>query len=276
MSVATRTRQRLVQRRYLQRALRLRARRRVARGLDPGVTVVVVSWNSLRFLRVALAAIRTLSPPDTRLLVVDNASRDGTRGYLAQRDDVTMTALPVNVGHETALDLGLLRARTQYVVSLDVDAFPVSRGWLNELLEPLGRGCTVSGAHLRNGFVHPCCLAMRLDRFVDGDHTFLARRAGRRGHADDPSTTWWDTGGAISLRERRRHLIDRTEVRGPGDVGSVFGNVVYHNFYSVRHLREARPDADVLDGAVRRSDALAAWDEAVRRFLVPLGVGDPL
>ena len=34
--------------------------------------------------------------------------------------------LDTNVGHGPALDLGWLRARTQTVVALDVDAFPIS------------------------------------------------------------------------------------------------------------------------------------------------------
>lgn len=259
-------RREVVQRRYIQRLLRLRTKRHLARGLRPGVTVVIVNWNTLPFLRVGIDAVRRLSPADTRVLVVDNRSHDGSRAFLSVQKGLHRILLPTNVGHELALDIGFLAATTEFVVSLDVDAFPVAPDWLERLLAPLDQGYVVSGAHLRRNFVHPCCLGMRLRSFVDGEHTFLPRRSGHFGiDADDPAATGWDTGGLISMMEKRRYLFDVTETRGPGDIGTVFGGFVYHNFYSARHLLEVDPEAAELEG-VKRSEAMDAWREAVERF----------
>ena len=43
----------------------------------PGVAIVLVSWNSLELMRVALASISSLDI-DHELIVVDNASSDGS------------------------------------------------------------------------------------------------------------------------------------------------------------------------------------------------------
>jgi hypothetical protein len=44
----------------------------------------------------------------------------------------------------------------------------------------------------------------------------------------------------------------------------VFGDVVYHNFYSTRF---GATSASTLDGVVGRDDPARAWDRAVREFL---------
>jgi len=51
----------------------------------PGVTVVTVNWNSLHYLERMLAAVEAMSPPGTEILVVDNASSDGSREFVRQR-----------------------------------------------------------------------------------------------------------------------------------------------------------------------------------------------
>jgi glycosyltransferase involved in cell wall biosynthesis len=270
MTLAASLRREIVQRQLVQLPLRWRARLALRAGrVQPGVTVVTVNWNSEPFLRVCLGAVKAFSPASTRIMVVDNHSTDGSLEYLRTTRDVRVVRLPANIGHEVALDIGFLLARTEYVISLDVDAFPISERWIETLLEPLRNGADVAGAHVRGGFVHPCCLAMRLRDFVTRDHSFVARRAGRWAtDASDITAPAWDTGYKISLREPRRFLIDRTHVHGPGDIGSVFGDVVYHNFYSVRFDNPKQQfSPDELAADVSRAAALDAWDEATARLL---------
>ena len=84
----------------------------------------------LGILRVPLDAIRAMSPRDTEIVVVDNGSSDGSIDFLRSRRDVRVMALPSNLGHGVALDLGVARVRTEYLAVLDVDAFPISDRWL--------------------------------------------------------------------------------------------------------------------------------------------------
>ena len=168
--------------------------------------------------------------------------------------------LPVNVGHELALDLGFLLVETEYAVALDIDAFPLHDRWLDELLAPLAAGNEVAGARLNREYVHPCCLAIRTKRFVLQRHSFRSHYRPRAAGRDASG----DVGEDISAAEPGRlAFFDPTSQRGPGDVGTVFGHLVYHNFYSTRFRATT---AKVLDAHVAQADAATAWDEAVVRY----------
>jgi glycosyltransferase involved in cell wall biosynthesis len=246
--------------RLLVPVLRLRARMRLTR-LRPGeVTVVTVNWDSRTYLEVLLRLVRQRSPLDVRILVVDNGSHDGSRELLTGRDDVDAVKLPINVGHELALDIGFLLTETQFVVALDVDAFPLHDRWLDELLSPLRAGNEIAGARLNREYVHPCCLAMRTARFVEQKHSFRSHYRPRTKGRDASG----DVGEEMSAREAGRlHFFDPSEQRGPGDVGTVFGDLVYHNFYATRFQATRER---VLDLHVGRMDPAAAWEEALARY----------
>jgi glycosyltransferase involved in cell wall biosynthesis len=230
------------------------------------VTVVIVTYNTCRFLGPTLEAVRKFSPPDTRIIVIDNNSTDGTKEFLQklERQEIQSVLLPCNIRHGPAADLGFLMARSEFIVSLDVDAFPLTSDWLDRLLTPLRAGKTLVGAkggrvldrlliatneEVRDReFVHPCWLAMRADRFIKLGHSFC-----KEGDLD--------VGERISKMEADGlQYIDPTEIRGPGALGTVFGGTVYHNFYS------ARKEDAVVDG-IPRKEVLRAWAEACDRFL---------
>jgi len=243
--------------------LRARARRRLDR-LEPGTaTVVTVNWNSWEQLRVLIEVVERRSPPGTRIVVVDNGSRDESRERLAAMPAVRAVKLPLNLGHELAMDIGVLLVETEFAVALDVDAFPLHEDWLQRLLTPLSEGAQVSGARLNREYVHPCCWAMREARFVECGHSFRSHYQPRQEGRDASG----DSGEEISAAEAPDlHFFEVASQRGPGDVGTVFGDLVYHNFYSTRF--RATSDA-VLDVHVTNDAAAAAWDEAVARYGAP-------
>ncbi|HWD63586.1 MAG TPA: glycosyltransferase [Solirubrobacteraceae bacterium] len=225
--------------------------------LDPGsATVVTVNWNSAEHLRVLVSTVRRRSPTSTRILVVDN----GSQQPLPTWPGVRVLRLPLNMGHDFALDLGVILCSTEFVVTLDVDAFPLHDEWLSELLGPLRTGAEVSGARLNRVYVHPCCWAMRTERFVRRRHSFRSRYEPRAPGRDASG----DVGEVISAREAPAlHFFDVASQRGPGDVGTVFGGLVYHNFYATRfHATQE----STLDAHVAEADAREAWQEAVRRY----------
>lgn len=241
-------------------AVRLRLPGRL--GIRPGVTVVIVNWNGRSLIPDVLAAVEKYSSKRPEVIVVDNASTDGSRPWLrSQRPRLRPILLPRNIYHGAGMDLGFLLSRTEYVVALDVDAFPIRCGWLEALQAPLRAGATVSGAQALRDYVHPCCLMMRLDRFVASRHTFQPHvgdwKPERLGGEE------WDTGESISRREGddRLALLPRTHARGPGHLGSVFGDVVFHCGASVRLLA-----GDTVEG-IEMTDVQAAWREAIARYL---------
>jgi hypothetical protein len=170
----------------------------------------------------------------------------------------------------------VLAARTRTIVALDVDAFPIASDWLEKLDAGFAAGAAVSGAHggwvldqhthahtdtapnqgQHRDFVHPCCLAIRLRRFVWRGHSFRSvKRPDRK----------LDVAEQISERERGRlHYLEPTSVRGPGALGTVFAECVYHNFYGVRHRRAL--NAKSVDG-ISVDESRRAWEEAVASYL---------
>jgi glycosyltransferase involved in cell wall biosynthesis len=216
--------------------------------------VLTVNWNSLPYLRVMLEATRHLSPPETRLLVVDNGSTDGSISYLAGRDDVEVLRLPTNVGHGIALDLGAARVRTEHLAVLDVDAFPISDRWLGESIGALDAGAQVAGARLHRNFIHPCFLVMRTSLIHRYGLTF--RPVGSIARLDTAAPLFLDVGEALSQRaivkfggSQALHPFEITSLEGPGLAGAVFGGLVYHNMFATQGSGSA--------------GALALWERAV-------------
>jgi glycosyltransferase involved in cell wall biosynthesis len=231
------------------------------RTLRPGVTVIAANYNTLPYLKALVVGVRRHSPPGTRILIVDNRSTDGSRQWASSQPGVELMRLPLNVGHGSAIDAGvLLRCRTEFFIALDVDAFPIADEWITTLLDPLAGGARVAGAHsvdptVEQPFVHACCLAMRTSRFAAERHTFT------RGPT-------WDTAERISQREWPHiHMIPVTSSHGPFVVGSVFGGVVYHNFYAARFNASNRTRIDGIEIA----EPHEAWQDAMARYF-PEGV----
>ncbi len=232
-------------------------------GFEPGaVTVVTVNWNTLPYLRTMCEMVRRHSPSSTRIVVVDNASTDGSREWIRSNPDVVGRLLPYNVHHGPAADLGALLVRTEFLVLLDVDAFPFSDGWLPAVLEPLRAGATVAGGHIHRNYVHPSFLAMRMRDFVRRRHSFTVVGRWHRGVTAGEGG-FRDAGEDISIREREQfgpgatHLIPVTSTRGPGLLGTVFGDVVYHNFFSTGY-----------GGSSEWSDeTTSAWEDAVAEYV---------
>lgn len=98
-------------------------------------SIVIPTYNGLDLLRPCLEAIaaHTLEPHE--IIVVDNGSTDGTTAWLTEhRPDVTVVALPENVGYPRGINYGLERATGDYIVTLNNDT-EVTAGWLYEMIK---------------------------------------------------------------------------------------------------------------------------------------------
>jgi GT2 family glycosyltransferase len=87
----------------------------------PTVTVGILAHNGERYLHETLAAVRQLAYADIEVIVLDNASTDGTRRVLSQWPDVVALHEPVNLGCGGGRNRLLGAARGDYVLLLDDD-----------------------------------------------------------------------------------------------------------------------------------------------------------
>jgi len=201
--------------------------------------VVTVNWNSLSFLRLTIDAIRATSPADTEIIVFDNGSSDGSLEYLQSRSDVRTMRSPINLGHGVALDVVIAAVDTEFLVVLDVDAFPISDRWLPESIAALEAGAQVAGARMHRNFVHPCFLVTRTPVVHRYGLTF--RPVGSLATLDSEAPLFLDVGEALSQRMivkfgggQALHFFEITSLRGPGGTGAVFGDLVYHNQFATQ------------------------------------------
>ena len=111
--------------------------------LGPDSTsIVVLSHDGLAFTRLCLESVLAhTAEHDFELIVVDNASRDGTRAYLAKlaEADARVRVLfnAKNMGFAPACNQGLGLALGEHLVLLNNDTM-VPPGWLSPLLAHLG------------------------------------------------------------------------------------------------------------------------------------------
>lgn len=237
---------------------RLAALRRIG-SLRDGVTVIVVNWNTKDVTSDVIRAVQELSPRETRILVVDNGSTDGSRELFRSWPGIQTMRLPTNAGHGVALDLAICATRTKVAVTLDSDATPLTPDWLDAAVTPVGEGRAVlAGLRSSRNFVHPVYSAVNTAQFV---RRRLSYQAFVPPGVDSETARWgedaWDTAELMTRRLSAEEVffVDPTENLVSGLPGMTTGGVVYH------HGGVSRSASGAIDDA-----ALAGWREACARL----------
>ncbi len=104
---------------------------------QPLVSVIIPNWNGARYLPACLEALHRQTWAAMEIIVVDNASSDGSQALL-QRDypQVRLEALAENRGFAGGVNAGIRVARGEIIALLnnDTEAEPQ---WLAELVQAL-------------------------------------------------------------------------------------------------------------------------------------------
>jgi GT2 family glycosyltransferase len=113
------------------------------RGAFPPISIAIVTCNDLDLSRRCLESVFSRTEwPNFEVIVVDNASTDGTSAYLAdaQREFPTLHVVlnASDEGFAAASNVGLTRASGEILVLLSSETV-VSRGWLSALVRHLRR-----------------------------------------------------------------------------------------------------------------------------------------
>lgn len=146
----------------------------------PRASVVIPIYQRVDLTRACLAALECADLDGVELVLVDNASTDGTSGLLDEMEgSARVVRNPVNLGFATACNQGASIARSPNLVFLNTDT-EVHEGWLEPLLEAIGdRGVGLAGSRLLypNGRVQhagmalmPGCIPWHIHRGLPGDH----------------------------------------------------------------------------------------------------------
>ncbi|OYD25989.1 glycosyl transferase family 2 [Oceanimonas baumannii] len=109
----------------------------------PKVSVIVLTYNNLELTQACLSSIERFSDyPNLELILVDNASSDGTpdflQKYAADKEHVKVCLNDENLGFSAGNNVGLAAATGDYLVILNNDTF-VTQGWVHGLVRALKR-----------------------------------------------------------------------------------------------------------------------------------------
>lgn len=86
------------------------------------VTIIIPNYNGKHFLAPCLDSLSKQSCPDFKVLIVDNASTDGSLEYLQENyPDIEVISLKENIGFSGAVNAGIKAADTPYVILLNND-----------------------------------------------------------------------------------------------------------------------------------------------------------
>lgn len=217
-----------------------------------GVDVVMVVHNHMRTLAATVEGVARQTVPPARLVVVDNASTDGSREWLeTHAREWELVRWEANRGFSAALNEGIRRTRSPWVLSLNPDCrlapdFLASLRPAAERLPRIGSACGLlmrgAGAELAPSWIVDSAgmIASATGRHHD-------RGAGwqLRPEWEVPALVFGATGACALLR---REALD--------DVAYAGGEVLDEGFFAYRE------DADLAWRLQRRGWGCLYWPSA--------------
>lgn len=169
------------------------------------VTIVIPNYNGIKYIRGCMDSLRKerMTGYDFDVLVVDNASKDGSPEVLKQEyPEVQMISKDSNTGFCHAVNVGIKAANTPYVILLNNDTV-VKPGYVNALVEAMDKDDNIFS-------VSPMMLSMQDESIIDdaGDGYSLLGWAYARGKGkpaekyERPVEVFAACGGASIYRKR--------------------------------------------------------------------------
>lgn len=243
-------------------------------------SIIMVVHNSLDMVK--MSTLRTLAHSvhdDACLIIVDNASDDGTEVWLdilARKGDIRLIRCKTNIGHGPGIELARREIRSPFIVTLDSDAFPLTDDWLQQLRSRLNHRVKIAGILHHRDYIHPSCLMISRQTLEDFNLSFLNEK-------DRPGQL--DVAERISCEIKRRGFkiagLEKTTARRRGSVsepvylGSNYEGVVYHQWYTTREfISQGRQVDDVPREALERSlkEVLEEYYDEPREISVVVGI----
>ena len=163
------------------------------KGMPPLVSIVVVNYNGLRFLRKCLDSLLAQTYKNAEIVLVDNCSRDGSVSFIkANYPSVRLIENEANLGFARGNNIGIQSSNGELIATLNNDTEATSQ-WLEALVE-------VATSHEDVGMCASKMLFMKSPGIIDSTGVCISR-----------SGACWDRG----MFERDSGQYAQGEVFGP-------------------------------------------------------------
>jgi glycosyltransferase involved in cell wall biosynthesis len=244
--------------------------------LDYSITFACL--NQLSYTKRCVESLLAAGVDLEKVVVVDNASSDGTQEYLASLPLGANIKNKRNLGCGTAWNQGILSTQAEWTIIMNNDVI-VSKAWLKELADFCGgtESLVISPAmiegdeldydlnlfasqsakrvhqYVRKGYVHAVCLMV---------HTSVWQKVGY--FRSKPSLIGYED--SLFFRDLDRHNISRTTI-GSSWIHH-FGSITQKAMKSERGLTGRQPLGDHLDPELRNESwfrrKMRKWRETRR------------
>ncbi len=184
------------------------------------VSVVMVTFGAWQSTERAVAALIEHTPRRFELIVVDNASDDGTRDRLGELSSAHVILNDRNVGFGPAANQGADQAHGPYLLFLNTDAF-VHPGWLEPLLETVE--CAGVGAVVPR-FLHPNGTLQDAGALLAQDGTVMVY-----GDGDDPDRLCYRFRRVVDIGSAACMLVKRSLFLAVGGFDELFTPAYYED-----------------------------------------------
>ena len=217
------------------------------------ISIVIPVFNQLFHTRSCLHSIRLNSTLPYEVIVVDNASSDGTDAYLQGIPNLVHIRNDENLGFVEACNRGAKAARGDYVLLLNNDT-EVTPGWLEAMLAPFVDG-TVGAVGSK--LVYPD------GRLQEAGNIIWQDASGwNYGRGDDPGLPWYNYRREVDYCSGACLMVPKTLWEEIGGLDQRFAPAYYEDSdlcFSIRahgHKVVYQPDAVVIhhEGATAGTD----------------------
>nr|WP_302598817.1 glycosyltransferase family 2 protein [uncultured Cellulosilyticum sp.] len=100
------------------------------------ISIIIPNYNGNKYLKECLDSVYAQSFKDFELIIIDNASTDGSYEWLMAYPDIQFKRLDQNYGFSRAVNEGIYLAKGEYVLLLNNDTI-MKKDFLEEILKEM-------------------------------------------------------------------------------------------------------------------------------------------
>lgn len=243
------------------------------------ISIVAVNHNCLDWTKLLINSVRKFTAVPYQIIIVDNASEDGSAEWLREQKDIKTIFMVKNIGHGLGLDWGIQSAAYRYCLVLDIDAHLQRQGWDDDFMklyfsnpkirlvaakggDPEGKLYNEESARKwvtgdpRTKPIHACFQFFETKFFIDNKLSFAPRDkydVGRKNYYDVIDLGHEVLRIPAGYEKDKRKFYDGAW----GDEYYINGKpTIYHNWYSARMWKKDKVDNHTKEEHAKRKEII--------------------